>query len=249
MPDFSQPSLADTHEANHDNAQDLLLQDRSITEFLQHLALLGEKLFGEDSEVPCALMSQRGNKPSTVASSSRTASLLDGGQTRAGEGPALHALATGDMVMVGDGSDDVRWAEYFRLTDALGFASVLAVPLRLGMEGVAVLTFYAQPRHFFTPERRRMVAVFVEQASRALEMAMRVARHQDATDNLRSAMESRTSIDIAVGIIIAQNRCTQDEAFTLLKSASNSRNTKLREVAESLIVQATGKNSNTHFTN
>ncbi len=232
-----------------DDAQDLLLQDRSITEFLQHLAVLGERLFGDDGEVPCGLMSQRGNKRSTVANSSPTAGILDEGQTRAGDGPALHALASGDTVVVHDAARDARWAEYFRLAQALGYASVLAAPLRLGTEGVAVLTFYAQPGDFFTPERQRVVTVFVEQASRALEMAMRVARHQDASDNLLSAMESRTSIDIAIGIIIAQNRCTQEEAFTILKSASNSRNTKLREVAEALIVQATGQSSNTHFTN
>ena len=74
------------------------------------------------------------------------------------------------------------------------------------------------------------------------------ARHQDVPENLRSAMESRTSIDIAIGIIIGQNRCTQEEAFEPFRSASNSRGTKLRDVAEALIVQATGRSASTHFT-
>ncbi|WP_181035067.1 GAF and ANTAR domain-containing protein [Arthrobacter sp. B0490] len=232
-----------------DDSQDLLLQGRGIAEFLQHLAVLGETLFGDEGEVPCGLMSQRGNRKSTVASSSPTAEILNEGQSRVGEGPALEASASGEVVVVEDASSDARWARYFGLSDALGFASVLAAPLRLGTEGIGVLTFYARPRSFFTRERQRVVGVFVEQASRALEMAMRVARHQDTSEDLLQAMESRTSIDIAIGIIIAQNRCTQEEAFALLKSASNSRNTKLREVAESLIVQATGKASSTHFTN
>ncbi|WP_424991742.1 ANTAR domain-containing protein [Nesterenkonia salmonea] len=37
-------------------------------------------------------------------------------------------------------------------------------------------------------------------------------------------MESRTTIDLAAGIIIGQNRCSQEEAIAILKKASNHRN-------------------------
>ena len=48
-------------------------------------------------------------------------------------------------------------------------------------------------------------------------------------------MESRTVIDLAVGSIMAQNRCSQDEAFTILKDASSHRNIKLQQLAQHLI--------------
>lgn len=48
-------------------------------------------------------------------------------------------------------------------------------------------------------------------------------------------MESRTAIDTAIGIIMAQNQCDQDDAFTILKSASSYRNTKLRVLAEEIV--------------
>ena len=65
--------------------------------------------------------------------------------------------------------------------------------------------------------------------------------------NLRAAMASRTVIDVATGIIIAQNRCTQAEAVELIKRASSNRNVKLREVAEAIVKAAGGGNVETHF--
>jgi GAF domain-containing protein len=241
----------DARKDRQDDVQHHLLQDTSITEFLRHLTGLGSELFGDQEHgegIPCGLVSQRGKRHITVASSSATAGALNEVQYRIGEGPALRAMTAGEVITVDDGTTDPRWQEYFNLTAPLGYASMLAAPLMLGGEGTAALVFYASPTGYFTPQRLHMIDVFVRQAERALEMAMRVARHRDESDDLRSAMKSRTSIDLAVGIIIAQNRCTQEEAFNLLKDASNHRNIKIRDVAEALIVQATGKKSSTHFT-
>ncbi|WP_258868547.1 ANTAR domain-containing protein [Arthrobacter sp. RT-1] len=48
-------------------------------------------------------------------------------------------------------------------------------------------------------------------------------------------MKNRTAIDIAVGVIMAQNRCSQDAAITILRKASSSRNMKLHNVAAAVI--------------
>ena len=55
-------------------------------------------------------------------------------------------------------------------------------------------------------------------------------------------------LDLAIGIIIAQNRCTQDEAAAILKRASNTRNVKLRHLAQEIVVHASGGTPTTHFT-
>ncbi|MFP3675282.1 ANTAR domain-containing protein, partial [Bacillus sp. SIMBA_031] len=73
---------------------------------------------------------------------------------------------------------------------------------------------------------------YVDQASNGLRLAIKLAQHSETAANLRAAMESRTVIDVATGIIIAQNRCTQVEAMELIKKASSNRNIKLRAVAQ-----------------
>jgi AmiR/NasT family two-component response regulator len=40
---------------------------------------------------------------------------------------------------------------------------------------------------------------------------------------------------------MGQNRCTADEAFAILRSASQHRNVKLRDLAASMIENVTGK--------
>ena len=48
-------------------------------------------------------------------------------------------------------------------------------------------------------------------------------------------MRSRTVINLATGILMAQSRCSQSEAFELLAKVSNTRNVKLRIVAEEIL--------------
>jgi AmiR/NasT family two-component response regulator len=48
-------------------------------------------------------------------------------------------------------------------------------------------------------------------------------------------MESRTTIDLATGAIMAQNRCIQETAIRILRIASNTRNVKLRDIAASVV--------------
>jgi AmiR/NasT family two-component response regulator len=50
-----------------------------------------------------------------------------------------------------------------------------------------------------------------------------------------ATLETRTAIDVAVGIIMVQNRCSQDEAFELLKAASGACNVKLHVVAAAVV--------------
>ena len=76
---------------------------------------------------------------------------------------------------------------------------------------------------------------FAETASTTVAIALRIAEHSETAEDRRLAMESRTTIDLAVGIIMGQNRCTQEEAVAILKKASNNRNVKLRELAEQVI--------------
>ncbi|MET1036113.1 MAG: ANTAR domain-containing protein, partial [Arthrobacter sp.] len=46
---------------------------------------------------------------------------------------------------------------------------------------------------------------------------------------------SRTGIDLATGILMAQNRCGQQEAFEMLRAASSHRNIKIRDLAEQIV--------------
>ncbi len=66
--------------------------------------------------------------------------------------------------------------------------------------------------------------------------------------NLKAALESRTIIDPAAGILIERHRCGQDTVLQILRDESNNRNRKLREIAADYVATAANNLTiRTHF--
>ena len=53
--------------------------------------------------------------------------------------------------------------------------------------------------------------------------------------HLEEALASARRIGAAVGIVMAQHRMTEEQAFGVIRKASNDRNAKLRHVAEDIV--------------
>ena len=62
---------------------------------------------------------------------------------------------------------------------------------------------------------------------------------REQSENLQAALESNRRIGMAIGILMATRRLTDEAAFEYLRQASNVRNVKLRAVAEEVIYQGT----------
>jgi GAF domain-containing protein len=228
--------------------QDLMLSDESVDQFLEDLAGLSSRILGGGVDVQCGVTYRHQNLATTVACSSDDARVLDEIQYGFGDGPCLHAIRTGSTVVVDDVRTDSRWPDYFQAVAEREYFAMMGVPLVLGPEGGAALNFYAATPSTFTSTTQTIAEGFATQAAKALQMVLRVSRHANTSSNLRSAMESRTTIDIAVGIIMGQNRCTQAEAYTVLKRASNAQNVKVRDIAQRIVSEVSGETARTHFT-
>ena len=84
-------------------------------------------------------------------------------------------------------------------------------------------------------------------AARVMRLAVRLESAQGVNRDLLQAMRSRTVINVATGILMAQSRCSQSEAFELLAKVSNNRNVKLRIVAEEILRRFDGAPAGTAF--
>lgn len=240
------------NEEQHDAAaidelQDLMLSNESVDQFLQDLAGLSTRVLGGTVEIECGVTYRHRNLATTVACSSDEARVLDEIQYGFGDGPCLHAISTGHTVIVDDVRTDGRWPDYFGAVADHEYYAMMGVPLVLGPEGGAALNFYAATPSTFTTGTQELAEGFAAQAAKALQMVLRVSRHANTSTNLKSAMESRTTIDIAIGIIMGQNRCTQSEAYSMLTRASNAQNVKLREIARRIVHGISAEQAQTHF--
>jgi GAF domain-containing protein len=222
--------------------QDMVLGSADVEEFLRDLAhYTSHELSRTGRPVVCGITIMRHRKPATRAASSPEAFAMDEIPNKAGDGPCLAAMRDLNTVYVPDVRREGRWPELALSAAAQGYLCILGIPVALEDQTRAALNIYASGPASFTPADIAVAEKFAEQASKSLRLALRIARLRDARDDLAAAMESRAVIDMAVGVVMAQNRCAPEEAFALLRSASNSRNTKLREVAGSVVASISGR--------
>jgi GAF domain-containing protein len=217
----------------------LLFVTNGLDEFLEQLAVLAADVVEGDSE--CGITLIREGQPVTVAASGERTAKLDEIQYGNGDGPCLHAARTGEVVLVNDLSTDTRWPAYRDQVEGQGLHSTVALPLELGDDERGALNFYVfERRHRFTKGELRVLSQFSAEATRALDLALRHDEQSRQTGHLHAAMATRRVIDQALGIVMAQNRCSSDEAFRILRRASNNRNLKMQLLAEDLIRTMTG---------
>jgi transcriptional regulator with GAF, ATPase, and Fis domain len=187
--------------------------------------------------IDCALTLRRRKRTATVAGSSDKAFMLDHIEQSLGQGPCLEALDVGLPVLLADVSTDARWPQYSRALAAKGCHSVLGVPMDLGETSQAVLNFFAPTTGVFTDEAVSEAAAFAHVTGSTLCLALRIETLERLKADLKAAMATRPLIDAACGVIMAQNRCSHDEAFELMARASSHRNQKLHEVAADMIAR------------
>ncbi len=241
-------STAKTDTSITEHLHELVLNSSDVEEFLNELAQVSARNLSEPGdEMLCAITLLRQRKAATVASSSPVAKALGLLEHQFAEAPNLTASTTRETVHVPDLKADGRWPEYSAAMAQEGVRSVLALPFHLEGETKAALLLYSRKPNRFDGRILEFAEDFVSQTSLALRLAVRFAHYSETAANLRATLESRTVIDMAVGIIMAQNRCSQHDAFEILKAASSTRNSKLHDVAGA-VVNALGQGpARTHY--
>ncbi|MDQ0768087.1 GAF domain-containing protein [Pseudarthrobacter defluvii] len=228
--------------------QDLVLKTPDMAKLLHELVTLSAAALSVHSRLLCGVTMVRKKKPATVATSHPRVKAMDELQYAYGDGPCLTALRDLETIYIPTLHEESRWPHYCSTAWSEGIRSILSVPLPLEGEASAALNLYAAQTHAFSDEAIGKAQEHAARASKALRLAVRLTQLAEDRENLTAALESRTIIDLATGIIMAQNDCSQDTAVRILRSASNTRNRKLRDVA-ALLVASVGKDPSviTHF--
>ena len=225
-----------------------ILESSEIDSFLNALTRLAVHEISEDGEeILCGITLLRHKRGGSVASSSQEARELDEIQYRYKDGPCISAARTQTLVHIPDLQSDGHWPEYSRVVVARGIRSVLAVPFQLEQGDEAALNLYGRAAHEFTVDKMKLAQGYARQASQAFSIALRLARHRDTAADAVAALKTRTAIDLAVGMIMGQNNCSQHQAVEILKAASSHRNIKLRDIASAMVAERSSEAATTHF--
>lgn len=217
----------------------LLVVDADIDDFLEHVAALGV------AEMPpgtsCTIAVALSDETPIVAGSNDDARVVGTIDCTHREGPCLEVRRTGQAVHVPDlAQEPSRWASAIE-AQAHGIRCWLSLPVA-GPEGVVgTLTLYAPRANAFDPGAVRRARDFAADIAAVTAIALKLTGQTHLNDDLRAALESRSVIDQALGILMAQSRCGRDTAFGILRRASQNRNAKLRDVAAGVVESITGE--------
>jgi GAF domain-containing protein len=169
-----------------------------------------------------------GKQVETVAATEEVCRLVDQVQYETAEGPCLDAIWEQETVKIDDLAGTDRWPRFSEGALEIGIRSVLAFRLFVQEDRMGALNLYAREPKSFTDASVHLGQVFAAHAAVAWD-------HAREADGLKAAVATRALIGQAQGLLMAQYKITADAGFGLLRTASQRRNVKLRDIAQEVV--------------
>ncbi len=201
-----------------------LLAEETLEGTLDRIAVLAVETIDGCDHAGVTLI--EGKKVSTPGANSDVPVRADAIQYEVGEGPCLDAIKDHAILHVEDLRAEKRWPRFSaRAAEEAGVRSVMCFRLFAQEDTMGALNLYSREVGAFGSETEEIGSLFAAHAAVALSGA-REKQH------LEQALRSRDVIGQAKGILMAREHVSEDEAFDMLRRASQRLNVKLRDVAE-----------------
>jgi GAF domain-containing protein len=164
----------------------------------------------------------------TVGATHASVAAADRLQYTLGEGPCVLAARDATSFVSHDLAGDPRWPTWGPAVTALGFQSIVSAELHGRGHRIGALNLYGPADTEFTEHDFEMVKQFAHEASAVLAFALQ-------EDHLLRAMEARSVIGQAQGVIMERFKIGATTAFAVLRRYSMDSNTRLRDLAEYVV--------------
>lgn len=173
----------------------------------------------------------RRGKFTTVGATDERARRADALQYDLGSGPCVDAILDQALYRPDDLRHDHRWPEYGRRVSAeLGWSSMLSYRLGSDLvdgEMIAGLNIYSAQASAFDDLAVRTGLLLATHGA----LLMAATTHRDRAEHLDRALRNSRDIGVAIGVLMATHKLTRDQAFDLLRVASQNSNRKISDIA------------------
>jgi len=151
-------------------------------------------------------------------------------------GPCVEAFRTGEVLAISDlDQHSDRWPAYCEAARSLGLGAAVGIPLRLLGQSIGAVDLYATGRRSWPEEDLEAAVVLADMVTAYLINASKLRQQEQLTEQLQTALESRTVIEQAKGVIAARHGVSIDEAFELIRRHARSRQVTVRGVADAIV--------------
>jgi GAF domain-containing protein len=197
---------------------------------LQRLVDVAGRLFPSGYEASITILA-RDDHPETVATTTSEVLPLDRAQYEAGTGPCLDAARTREPIRTDlDGARSL-WPQFAAAAEAAGIYGYLSAPLLNDHAVIGSFNLYSRKPERFDDFDAALLTLFTNSALAAVANGQRHHRTTELVAQLRTALESRATINHAIGRLMERHQLTDEQAWTLLQRSSQNHNIKLRELA------------------
>jgi GAF domain-containing protein len=128
-----------------------------------------------------------------------------------------------------------RWRIFAELAERAGMHSVWSLPLKVRDRTTGALNLYSAAAEGVEGSSAETSRLLAREASVVLANASALMTAEQANHQLLEALMTRDVIGQAKGILMAREGLSADEAFDVMRRASQRTNRKLRDMAAEIV--------------
>jgi transcriptional regulator with GAF, ATPase, and Fis domain len=194
-------------------------------EAMPSASIVGMTMLGDDEQ------------PTTAIYTNPESPEIDAAQYREGKGPCLDAWRTKRVFRVDRVEECAdEYPAFAAACKEHGVLSTLSLPMISGDVAVGAMNLYADVPEGFSEDDEAMGVDLAGAAGSVLANVSAYWTAFDLSQQLNEAMKTRAVIEQAKGMIMARSPgMTADDAFDLLRTASQRENVKLRLIAQRIV--------------
>jgi GAF domain-containing protein len=218
----------------------VVLAERTLDEVLGEITTLATR--GIPGAEATSITLLRDDKAYTAAYDGEMALAADELQYERGYGPCMDAGRGNVVLRIDDMAVESRWPDYVATVQkTTPVRSSISIPLPYQGSTIGALNVYSsRVAAFATPESLAAGLEVAETIAVAVADAESHWRLGEQARNMRLALDSRAVIEQAKGVLMAQRHVDADQAFEILREASQRYNRKLRDIAQGIVDGAQG---------
>jgi GAF domain-containing protein len=211
--------------------------NRTLSESLHQVAELATVALPQADHVGITMM--EGDTLTTSIFTHPELPEIDQAQYRTGDGPGVDSYRRGVPHIVESTRQPGRWQAFRDSAERHGVLSTMSLPMSTHDGTIGTMNLYAETEQAFRSGDERVGLSFASQAAFLLANARAYWEARSLTENLQRAMESRSSIEQARGIIMSTMGCNPDEAMRVMIRRSQEQDINVRELAAEIIRDVT----------
>ncbi|MDT4914914.1 MAG: hypothetical protein QOC66_4042 [Pseudonocardiales bacterium] len=213
---------------------DTLVSDYDLIDLLHALTSACVDLLGT-AAAGIMLSDQRGNLR-VMASSTEQARLVELFELQNDEGPCLDSFRMSqpvELTRLGEAED--RWPRFVQAASDAGFDAVQALPMRLRDQTIGALNLFYRADQKSDASDSHLAQALADVATIGILQQRSIHRSEELAEQLQTALDTRTIIEQAKGVLAERGGLTMVAAFEVLRRYCRSQRLHLADTARGIV--------------